>query len=378
MRAAERGARGKLALLALATALLLPGAAHAAAPPEFYGVVTQAGLADDDFARMSDNGVGVMRVQLSWKKVQPAEGACDPGLPLPGEVPVPGTCDWSHYDRVIGGAAAAGVEVMPYLLNVPPWISEHENAPPTRTEADRAAWTEWLGTVVGRYGPNGTFWSEEYAAQHPGAAPLPVRRWQVWNEPSDGTFWHPRPDPAEYGDLVELTGGAIHAADPGAEVILAGVFGTPNEEHGGIDAKPYLRELFRSRDLSGSFDSLGLHPYGPSLARSLGQVRRARRVFKRAGFADRPLWITELGWASGGSHPQLSKTPRKQASLLRKAYRTYAKRRRAWNIAGVTWFAWQDTDDRNACAFCADVGLVSVDRRPKPALDAYRAVATGG
>ena len=314
---------GRLALAALSIALVAPAAARAAAPPEFYGVVSQAGLADEDFARMKDNGVGMMRVQLSWKKVQPAEGECEASLPVPEAVTVPGTCDWSYYDRVIGGAAAAGVEVMPYLLNVPPWISEHENEPPIRSDADRAAWTEWLQAVVGRYGPTGSFWTEEYVAQHPGAPPLPVRRWQVWNEPSDGTFWYPRPQPAEYGDLVELTGAAIHAADPTAEVILAGVFGTPNEERGGIDAKAFLKGLFRSRDLSGAFDSLGLHPYGPTLKRSKGQVRRARKVIKRAGFADRPLWITELGWASGGPHPQLSKTPKKQARLLSRDYAAY-------------------------------------------------------
>jgi hypothetical protein len=325
---------------------------------------------------MSANGVGLMRVQLSWKKVQPAEGECDSSLELPG-VPVPGECDWSHYDAVIGGAAAAGVEVMPYLLTVPEWVSADENRPPIHGEADRAGWTQWVQAVVHRYGPSGTFWAEEYPAQHPGAAPLPVRRWQVWNEPSDGTFWHPRPDPAEYGDLLELTSGAIHGADPAAEVILAGVFGSPNESNGGIDAKPYLKALFRSRDLSGVVDSLALHPYGPNLKRSFGQVRRARKVFERAGLGDHPLWLTELGWASGGPHPQLSKTPAKQASLLRKAFVKYAKKRARWEIAGITWFAWQDTDERGACAFCSDVGLVTVDREPKPALDAYRAIATG-
>ncbi len=378
MRAVRSRARLTLALAAFSIALTAPAAATAAgAPPEFYGVVSQAGLADEDFARMSENGVGLMRIQLSWKKVQPEEGECESSLPVPSEVPVPGTCKWSYYDRIIGGAAAAGVEVMPYVLNVPPWVSEHENAPPLGSDADRAAWTDWLGAAVRRYGPAGTFWSEEYAAAHPGAAPLPIHRWQIWNEPSDGTFWHPEPNPAEYGDLVELSGAAIHAVDPAAEVILAGVFGSPNEAHGGIDAKPYLSALFRSRNLGSAFDSLALHPYGPTLKRSLGQVRRARTVFKRAGFADRPLWITELGWASGGQHRQLSKTPAKQASLLTKAYAAYERRRASWHIAGVTWFAWQDTEESNVCAFCADVGLVTVDRQAKPALDAYRRTATG-
>ena len=111
-------------------------------------MVSQAGLADDDFDRMSQNGVGLMRVQVSWKKVQPAEGDCDASL-LPG-VPVPGACDWSYYDRIVGGAAAAGVEVMPYLLTVPEWISKDENTPPIHSDADRAAWTEWLQAAVHR------------------------------------------------------------------------------------------------------------------------------------------------------------------------------------------------------------------------------------
>ena len=380
MRAGRRGGWRLAPLIVTSLALLAPATAAAAgSPPEFYGVVSQAGLADEDFARMEANGVGLMRVQLSWKKVQPSEGECESELPLPMDpgLPVLSTCDWRYYDRIIGGAAAAGVEVMPYLLNVPAWVSEHENAPPIRSEADRQAWSDWLGAAVRRYGPNGSFWTEEFESQHPGAAPLPIHRWQVWNEPSDGTFWHPRPDAAEYGELVELTGSVIRAADPAAEVILAGVFGTPNEEHGGIDAKPFLRTLFRSRDLSISFDSLALHPYGPTLKRSLRQVRNARKVYERAGVGDRPLWITEIGWASGGRHPQLSKTPARQASLLRKAYAAYEQKRLSWHIAGVTWFAWQDTDDRNVCGFCAEVGLVTVQRDAKPALTAYRVAATG-
>lgn len=365
-------------LLGALVSLAIPSTAGAAgAPPEFYGAVSQAGLAAEDFARMKQNGISVLRIQLSWKKVQPNEGECESSLPVPPDLGVVVTCEWRYYDRIFGGAAAAGVEPIPYLLSVPAWVSEHENAPPIRSQEDRQAWVEWVQAAVRRYGPQGSFWENEYPAQHPGTAPLPIRRWQLWNEPSDGTFWHPRPNAAEYGELVELTAGAIRAVDPAAELILAGVFGTPTEQNGGIDAVPYLKALFRSRDLGPSFSSLGLHPYGPTLKRSLGQVRRARAVFAKAGFADRPLWLTEIGWASGGEHPQLSKTPAKQASMLRRAYAAYERRRIAWSIAGITWFAWQDTDDRNACAFCANAGLVTLDRRPKPALDAYRQVATG-
>jgi hypothetical protein len=368
--------RSAIAIAALASTLL-PATASAAPPPEFYGVVSQAGLADEDFARMKANGVGIMRIQVSWKKIQPSEGQCESELPVPPGTAVVETCDWRYYDRIFGGAAAAGVEPLPYLLNVPEFVSPHENAPPIRSADERQAWSGWVQTLVARYGPTGSFWTDGYPAQHPGAAPLPIRRWQVWNEPSDGTYWHPRPSPEEYGELVELTAAAIRSVDPGAEVILAGLFGTPDEGNGGIDLRPYLRRLFRSRDLGPHFSSLALHPYGPDLRRSQKQVKIARKEFLRAGFGERPLWITELGWASGGAHPQLSKTPGKQAQLVERAYRLYERRRAEWKIAGVTWFAWQDTEDRNACVFCAHIGLVTVDRRAKPALDAYRSVALG-
>jgi hypothetical protein len=373
-----RGARFAIAALALAVALSpAPATATAAPPPQFYGVVSQAGLADGDFALMRESGIGLMRIQLSWKKVQPQAGQCESDLPVPPGVTPIATCDWSYYDRIIGGAAAAGVEVLPYLLNVPRFVSEHENEPPIRSAEDREAWQGWLRTVIARYGPDGSFWREEYPAQHPGAAPLPIRRWQIWNEPSDGTYWHPHPDPDEYAQLVELSAAAIRGGDPGAEVILAGLFGTPHESKGGIDLRPYLRALLRGGDLSAHFDSLALHPYGPSLKRSQQQVRIARRELKRAGLADRPLWLTEIGWASGGDHPQLSKSEAKQAKLLGRAYSLYERRRRSWGITGVTWFSWQDSDERGACAFCAYTGLVTVDRRQKPALAVYREAALG-
>jgi hypothetical protein len=381
MRAARRTATALLQAMALAlgAATVPAGASAEEPPPEFYGVVSQAGLADEDFARMRANGISLMRLQLSWKKVQPEERDCDPeSLPVPPGFPLADSCDWSYYDRIVGGAAAAGVELMPYLLNVPKFVSEHENEPPVRSAADRQAWSEWVQGAVGRYGPGGTFWEQEYPSRHPGAAPLPVRRWQVWNEPSDGTYWPPRPNPAEYGDLVELTAAAIRAVDPGAEVILAGLFGTPNPANGGIRVKRFLRQLLRGRDLGAHFDSFALHPYGPNLRRSKQQVRKARTVLRRTGLIDRPLWITELGWASGGSHSQLSKTPRGQARLVERAYRLYEGRRERWRIAGVTWFAWQDTSDGGACAFCAEAGLVTLDRSAKPALRAYRRAALGG
>ena len=364
--------------VALGVALAAAGAAAAAPPPTFFGVVSQSRLVSGDSERMAANGVGIMRFQLSWKAVQEREGECESDVPVPPATPFLATCDWREYDRIVGDAAAAGIESLPFLLSVPDFVSAHENEPPIRTARQRQAWAEWLGIAVQRYGPTGSFWRDEYAEAHPGAAPLPIRRWQVWNEPSDGTFWHPRPNADEYARLVELTARAIRNVDPGAEIVLAGLFATPHEGRGGIDLRPYLRNLFAGRDLGAHFDSLALHPYGPTLRRSKRQVRMARKEYKRAGLLDRPLWITELGWASGGDHEQLSKTPAQQAKLLKRAYRVYGRRRAEWNVAGLTWFAWQDTSDRNACAFCANAGLVTLDRGAKPALGAYRSMALRG
>jgi hypothetical protein len=361
----SRSLRVALAVATASVSLFVAAAPAHAVPREFYGVVTQGGLEPADFELMAGADVGLLRFMLNWPVVQESAGDCQADAQV-------GTCDWRTYDAVIGRAAARGIEVLPYLLNVPPFIADDQDTPPVRTSAAREAWTDFVTALAQRYGPGGAYWTMQYPLDHPGAVPLPVESWQVWNEPSASPFWYPKPKPREYGELVKLTSEAITGVDANARIILAGIFGTPIVENGGIKLPEFLRKLYKTPKIERYFDAVAIHPYGPDLKRVRFQVDRALDEMRRAGDRRAGLWITEIGWASDRLHNQLGVGPKGQAKMLTRMYRMFRRKRNDWNIGAVTWYGWQDTDDENYCDFCRRSGLVTVNREPKLSYDAFR------
>jgi hypothetical protein len=165
----------------------------------------------------------------------------------------------------------------------------------------------------------------------------------------------------------------IRGEDPGARILLAGLFGTPGGGPGGIFLPRYLKRLYRVPSVEENFDAVALHPYAPRIDGMKAQIELARREMKRAGDAQADLWITELGWASDGPQEvQAVKTERGQARLLEDAFGVLQKRRRRWNIIGVNWFSLRDTPKKKSpCYGCPFTGLLERDGNPKPAWRAF-------
>jgi len=170
-----------VALLGALSLTLAPGAASAGVPRDFWGVIAVNSLNPGDFERMDQGQVGTLRIGALWRDVEPN----------------PGQFDFSYLDLVVGQAAAHGIRVLPFPYGTPGWIdkdcsglteSQCERVPPLATDAARNAWKEFLKALAGRYGPGGTFWQE-----NPGTPALPIREWQIWNEPSSPTYWQPEP-----------------------------------------------------------------------------------------------------------------------------------------------------------------------------------------
>jgi hypothetical protein len=352
-----------LALLIAAFAALA-SPAQAAKPP-FYGVVTQLPLSDHEDDLMKQAGVGSLRVQMGWPLVQAQEGRCQAGAQT-------GICDWAAYDQLIGGLAARGIETFPYLLNTPPFIANDPNAPPVRSKRARDGWSEFVEAAAKRYGPGGTYWSSLYPLQYPLADPVPIRHWQVWNEPSAQPFWKPKPKTREYAKLVKLTSKAITSVDEDAYIVLAGLFGTPTV---GIDQPDFIRGLYKVPKIERYFDAVAVHPYGPDLDRVKFQVDWALDEMRRAGDRKADLWISEIGWASDRVHNQLGVGKKGQAKMLTKSFKLFKKKRKKWNLVAVNWYAWQDVESEGFCDFCRRSGLIDLNQQPKPAYDAFRDAA---
>src|ERR1700759_2010259 len=89
-------------------------------------------------------------------------------------------------------------------------------ARPPPAPAALARWRGFLRVLVARYGPHGSFW-------HGRSRRLPIRRWQIWNEPNFKLFWTPHIEPKGYARLLHASAVAIRKADPGAKIVLAGI-----------------------------------------------------------------------------------------------------------------------------------------------------------
>jgi hypothetical protein len=352
--------------------VVIPAQAAGKAPRSFYGVVAQGKLDRSDFERMGTGRVGVLRVALPWAQID--------------RTPVPGNYDWSGFDSTVTEAAQQGIAVFPTIYTVPQWVSFVDGCDnpagdpcaitPPHTELGLSAWRSFLGAAVGRYGPGGLFWT-----LHPELPRAPIHAWQIWNEQNDPGFFQPRPDVDRYAALLSAASEAIRGQDPIAEIVTGGLARYPLGGHqGGIRATDFLRNLYAHPGIDAAFDGVAIHPYASRLSGVKRQVKGAVRVVRRSGDTEVSIWITEVGWASGGTATSLNRGPEGQARRLGQAFRYFTRVRKRFGIRSVLWYAWRDVSQVDSrCDWCARSGLFPVDSldRPKPAWASFLGF-TGG
>jgi polysaccharide biosynthesis protein PslG len=364
-----RRARLWLATFAIAALGALAAANSAAAlPANFWGVVPQGSQNVETLQRLKAGGVDSIRIPISWSSVQPQRG---------------GLWNWSDADSFFAAAAAARLNVLPFLSGAPSWAVpiDHRFGSsaylPVRSGKQRSEWKRFVTQAVLRYGPHGTFWSE-----NPILPQRPIRAWQIWNEPNF-KYFVARPNPAEYGKLVKLSSAAIKAADPGAQVILGGLFARPIEATFHTNppqayfASDFLEQMYKSTPgIASKFQGYALHPYTGSWKNLTARIEEVRRVLKRNHDAGKGLWITEMGWSSEPPQPRNSfaKGLAGQARELKGAFKLLTANQRRWNVQSIYWFAINDF--AGVCNFCGGSGLFS-NGKPKPAWNAYVRFAGG-
>jgi hypothetical protein len=303
----------RLLLLTLLTAALLAPAAPAAAatPASFFGVMADGPLLapgvdlDREARLMRSTGVSTVRVAFYWRSLEPR----------------PGEYDWAETDRIVTAMARAGIGVLPVVVRAPAWAAagdDREGAVP-----DNAAYARFCAALVARYGPTGS-----------ANAGRPIRAWQIWNEPDIPRYWVGKPWPSTYVPLLRAARNAIKAADPGAQIVSAGLTNRSWED---------LGELYRA-GARGLFDAAAIHPFSRRVSNVVKIVRLARAEMRRRGDARVPLMLTEVSWSSGKGRSTFNygweTTERGQAARVEAALRALARERTRLGIGGVWWYTW--------------------------------------
>ncbi len=337
--------------------LAAPGAAGAA-PREFFGVMADGPLLADpradldrEVALMRANGVGAVRLAVYWRELQPAAG---------------GAIDWSSVDRVVAATARRGIRVMPVLVRAPGWATGgdlREGAVP-----DPQLYAAFCAEAVRRYGRQGSFWREQ-----PGLRRMPVRDWQVWNEPDIGRYFSPPKGqswPRAYVRLLRPANRAIKRVDRGATVVAAGL-----TNRSWVDLRAVYRAGARAH-----FDVAAIHPFSRRVDNVVKLVELARTEMRRAGDARARLLLTEISFSSGKGRadPELSYgwefTERGQADRIRALLPRLAAARTRLRLAGLFYYTWLSPElgDDESFSYAGLRRLAGGGIVAKPALAAFR------
>jgi hypothetical protein len=345
-----------LAAAAALAALALCSPAAAAVPRSFFGVMSDGPMlapgtdTGAELALMRASGVGTTRIAVYWRTLEPARGAVD----LAG------------LDLFVAAAARHELDVLPVVLGTPAWATR-DPSDPASPPRDPVDYGHFLTALVARYGPTGAFWQE-----HPELPRRPIRRWQIWNEPDLGKYWAQKDWAPGYVRLLRVARKAVKAADPSAQIVLAGL-----TNRSWID----LRRVY---DAGGGrlFDVAAAHPFSKRVANVVKIVALVRKEMRRRGDARKPLILSEVSWSSGLHHSTFNygweMTEHGQAARLGEALARLAARRRPDRIVAIYWYTWLSPAIGGRDSFDY-AGLRRLDAAghpvSKPALAAFRAVA---
>jgi hypothetical protein len=268
---------------------------------------------------IKEAGITWDRCDFWWGRIEPEQGKFA----------------WRDVDWVVEQYVKHDVQLMPILCYGSAW----QNSDAPVTDEERALFARFVYETVKRY--------KKY-----------VHVWEIWNEPNITPFWSPKPDVKEYAKLLKVAYEAAKRADPDCTVVGAATAGTDLDfikgllENGGGD----------------HMDVVSFHPYqgdlgslSPDKGGLAEQIRSVRKLLAEHG-CRKPIWLTEIGHRTTGTHGHTSVTEQQQAAYL---IRTYAIALSS-GAERVFWFNLQDWEEY--------WGMVKQDFKPKPSFDAYRAM----
>jgi hypothetical protein len=315
----------RLLVAGLVALLLAPAsAAHARVPAGFVGMTSEDVLAGSPAYRTQTlstqraSGVELLRQKFDWAIIEQS----------------PRRYELGWYDGFVLTAASHGIRVLPVLFNTPGFYARRHGSafcPPRRT----ARMARFARALVRRYGPRGSLWR-----QNPGVRKLPIRSWQIWNEPNLRVYWCGRPRARAYARMLRIVGKSIRRVHRRAEIVTAGL--PASKLRGTVPLRRYIGQLYRA-GAKRWFTTLAINSYARN-HRDLGRLLRGtRRLMNGRGDRRARIWVTELGWADRGPRHRFVVGSRGQARRITRSYAYVRRNRRSLRLRGVVYYSWRDS-----------------------------------
>lgn len=320
---------------------------------------------------MAAAGVERVRAEFNWATAEPYQTWADvPPYYRPFFVHGPGgiPIDFLTTDRLVSAAAKHHLAILPVVISPPAW-----DAWPTGNHMQPvhdAPYGEYLGALVHRYGPRGSFWSS-----HRSIPRMPISTWQIWDEPNLPYFWNTADWAPSYVQLLRVARQALRRADPRARIVLGSLTGASWRE------LPKIYQVHNARRL---FDAVAANTYAPTPTDVINTLHAVRNVMNGYGDRRKALIETEFGWPSAQGKTVASlgvaTTERGQAQKLSQLLPLLAADRKMLGLEGFFYYTWISLDDTGAFSPFDFAGLFRYDSGTKriyakPAYSAFRRAA---
>ncbi len=369
-------------LLLTVTLLAVPAVAAARVPQGFVGMYVQGPLypqavpgdqLNQQFDRMVAAGVQTIRIVVDWRSMQPYKSASE--VPASqrsfyasdGVDSVP--TQFGSLDALVGVAAQHGITVLPTVIDAPRWDAAKTTSYLSIPKS-YARFGNFLRALVLRYGPSGSFWRGRQQK-------VPIRSWQIWNEPNELGYWPIRPFASSYVAMLRVAHDAIKHADRHAKIVLAGLStdGSPGHVHLSWN---YLAQIYRVHGARQLFDEVGVHPYTKYADGVITILRSTRSVMDRYHDRSKGLIADEMGWPSSyhqtSSYYGFETTEHGQAHNIAAVLPLLGKYRHHLGLAGFYYFDWAGVEHPGAYTFdfAGLSKIVNGQFVAKPGLDAFQ------
>ena len=344
-------------LLVCALTVAWAPASHAAAPPNFVGITSEDLLfatgqyRSATLSQQHSAGVRIIRQAFDWAAIEKS----------------PGKYDFDLYDAFVRDAAARRVAVLPVLHNTPPFYRRGSSERPWCPPRQLSTMAEFARALVRRYGPNGSLWRA-----NPGAHGMPIRSWQIWNEPNLAIYWCNRPNAREYASMLRVVGKAVKGEDPGADIVTAGL--PDSKLRSAMPLEKFIARLYRARGKR-YFDTLAINGYATNNAQLSELLRRVRRNMNRRRDRRAGIWITEIGWGDAGPPHRYNVGSAGQAARIASSFRLFGRLGPKLRLRGVVYYSWRDHEPyppKYNDMWGLHTGLLDLHGNPKPAYHAFR------
>jgi hypothetical protein len=269
-----------------------------------------------------------------------------------------GEYDFSACDRLVAALDKQKMRAVFILDYGNPLYAEPGDKHPFTSRAGTAefseAYAKWAVAAVSRYKGKGFIW-------------------EIWNEPNHAGFWKPKPNEADYIELVKATAAALREAglirrdtlprvpDQPAPTITpeAATHATESGTRGSASLRgeaiigpatstidlPFLEECFKAGLLE-YWAAVSVHPYRQKAPETVeDEYRSVRLLIRKYAPKDKAIPILSGEWGYSTAWPQLGKDEAAREEVQAK----YLARMFLTNIANdiplSIWYDWRDDGD---------------------------------